>query len=77
MRAALETIVKGIVKHPREVNIDELEGEDGNVVFELYLNKEDVGQIIGKHGRTIKSINIMLNSLAGEKNEKFILKVKR
>ncbi|HOO32010.1 MAG TPA: KH domain-containing protein [Thermotogota bacterium] len=76
MKDALETIVKGIVKHPQEVEIISTE-EDGNVVFELLLNKEDVGQIIGKNGRTIKSINILLNSLAGARNEKFILKVKR
>lgn len=76
MKEALETIVKGIVKHPQEVDILRSE-EEGNVVFELLLNKEDVGQIIGKNGRTIKSINILLNSLAGARNEKFILKVKR
>jgi len=76
MKEALETIVKGIVKNPDEVQILETE-EEGNVVFELGLNSEDVGQIIGKNGRTIKSINILLNSLAGAKNEKFILKVKR
>jgi len=76
MKEALETIVKGIVKQPDEVKIFELK-EDGNVVFELDLNREDVGQIIGKNGRTIKSINILLNSLAGARNEKFILKVKR
>jgi hypothetical protein len=76
MKDALETIVKGIVKHPQEVEIVSTE-EDGNVVFELLLNKEDVGQIIGKNGRTIKSINILLNSLAGARSEKFILKVKR
>ncbi|MEA1883795.1 MAG: KH domain-containing protein [Thermotogota bacterium] len=76
MKEALETIVKGIVKNPDEVDIFEAE-EDGNVVFELVLNPEDVGQIIGKNGRTIKSINILLNSLTGAKTEKFILKVKR
>jgi predicted RNA-binding protein YlqC (UPF0109 family) len=76
MKDALETIVKGIVKHPQEVEIIRTQ-EEGNVVFELLLNKEDVGQIIGKNGRTIKSINILLNSLAGARNEKFILKVKR
>ncbi|MFP4461999.1 MAG: KH domain-containing protein [Thermotogota bacterium] len=76
MKEALETIVKGIVKNPKEVDIYETE-EEGNVVFELALDPEDVGQIIGKNGRTIKSINILLNSLAGPKYEKFILKVKR
>jgi len=36
-----------------------------------------VGQVIGKDGRTIKSINILLNALAGQKEEKFILRVQR
>jgi len=76
MREALESIVKGIVKHPEEVQISETREEE-NVVFELNLNTEDVGQIIGRNGRTIKSINILLNALAGQKEEKFILKVER
>jgi len=76
MREALECIIKGIVKHPREVGVEET-SEDGNVIYELSLNNEDVGQIIGKNGRTIKSINILLNALAGQKEEKFILKVQR
>ncbi|HPE68658.1 MAG TPA: KH domain-containing protein [Thermotogota bacterium] len=76
MREALEFIVKGIVKHPERVTITHGE-EEGNEVFELSLDEEDVGQIIGKNGRTIKSINILLNALAGEKSEKFILRVLR
>ncbi len=76
MKEALECIVKGIVKHPQEVDVCET-AEDGNVIYELSINTEDVGQIIGKNGRTIKSINILLNALAGQKEEKFILKVQR
>lgn len=76
MKETLEYMIKGIVKNPDSVAVEETHEEQG-VVFEVSLDEEDVGQLIGKDGRTIKSINILLNAIAGEKQEKFILKVLR
>jgi len=76
VKEALEYIIKGIVKNPQDVKIVELE-EEGMKVFELFLNEEDIGQVIGKDGRTIKSINILLNALSGPKSEKYVLRVIR
>ncbi|QTA37744.1 KH domain-containing protein [Thermosipho ferrireducens] len=74
MKELLEYILKGIVKHPNEVVVMEFT-EDGKKVFEISVNSEDVGQVIGKDGRTIKSIKILLSSVSDESN--FILKVVR
>jgi predicted RNA-binding protein YlqC (UPF0109 family) len=76
MKEALEFIIKGIVKHPENVRITQTH-EDKNELFDLQIHPDDVGQVIGKDGRTIKSINILLNALAGQKEEKFILRVQR
>jgi len=76
VKEVLEYIIKGIVKNPEDVKIVELV-EENSKVFEVFLNDEDVGQVIGKDGRTIKSINILLNALAGPKNEKYVLRVIR
>jgi hypothetical protein len=76
VREVLDYIIKNIVRNPEDVKIIELE-EDDSKVFEVFLNEEDVGQVIGKDGRTIKSINILLNALAGPKSEKYVLKVIR
>lgn len=77
MKNTLEHILKGIVKDPEAVSIIETVDEEGNKVFEIHVSDEDVGQIIGKDGRTIKSINILLNALAGSSKENFVLKVVR
>ncbi len=77
MKAILEHILKGIVRKPDEVLVNESIDEDGNTVFEIHVDEEDVGQIIGKDGRTIKSINVLLNALAGSSRGSFILKVLR
>ncbi|HCO70627.1 KH domain-containing protein [Mesotoga sp.] len=77
MREVLELILKGIVREPDQITVSEAVDENGNTVFEIGAAEEDVGQIIGKDGRTIKSINVLLNALAGSSKESFILKVVR
>jgi len=74
VKALLEHILKGIVKNPEDVVVVELE-EEGKKVFEIVVNEEDVGQVIGKDGRTIKSIKILLSSIA--EGENFTLRVVR
>jgi len=76
MKTLLLDILNNIVKHPDEIKIVE-SNEEKNVIFEIYANSEDVGQIIGKDGRTIKSINILLNAAKKDPDKKFILKVIR
>ncbi|HDP76873.1 MAG TPA: KH domain-containing protein [Mesotoga infera] len=77
MKEVLEHILKGIVREPDQITVSETIDENGNTVFEIGAAEEDVGQIIGKDGRTIKSINVLLNALAGSSKESFILKVVR
>ncbi len=77
VKDVLEHILKGIVKRPESVIVNESIDDEGNTVFEIHADDEDVGQIIGKDGRTIKSINVLLNALAGASGGSFILKVIR
>ncbi|MDN5342179.1 KH domain-containing protein [Oceanotoga sp. DSM 15011] len=76
MKELLESILKRIVKKPEEVTIVEFDEED-SIIFEIVVNPQDVGQIIGRDGRTIKSINTILNAAKGENDKKFVLKVIR
>lgn len=74
MKHLVEYILKGIVKHPEDVVVVEFD-ENGKKVVEIVVNEEDVGQVIGKDGRTIKSLKILLTALLDD--EKFILRVIR
>lgn len=76
MKNLLLDILMKIVKYPDEVKVKEIDDEE-NIIYEIYVNPEDVGQIIGKDGRTIKSINIIMNAAKKEQDKKFILKVIR
>ena len=62
MQAFLEYVVKGLVEYPDEVTVTPLERE-GTTVYELRLNPQDVGKVIGRQGMTINAIRSLL--LAG------------
>ena len=50
MKEFVEYVVKAPVDYPDEVTVREVDGER-TVVFELRLNKSDIGKVIGKNGR--------------------------
>lgn len=60
MQSLLEFIVKNIVTHPDEVeiNVSEETLANGNPsqVYNIHLNQEDIGIVVGKKGQTIRSI---------------------
>jgi len=62
MQAFLEFVVRGLVQHPDEVNLTPVERE-GATVYELRVNPQDVGRVIGKQGVMINAIRSLL--LAG------------
>ncbi|WP_041081346.1 KH domain-containing protein [Thermotoga profunda] len=74
MKELVEYILKGIVKHPEDVVVVEF-NENDNRVVEIVVNEEDVGQVIGKDGRTIKSLKVLLAALFDDEN--FTLRVIR
>ncbi len=65
-RALLEYAVPWLVEHPDDVEITELEGEQGGLILELSVHPDDVGKVIGKRGRIIRSLRILAKA-AGQK----------
>jgi predicted RNA-binding protein YlqC (UPF0109 family) len=61
----IEFIAKKMVEHPEDVQVRVIEGEDGQN-YELQVNPEDMGRIIGKSGRTAKAIRTLVSSAAAK-----------
>ena len=70
----VETVVKAIVDHPEDVKTNRSVDEMG-VLVELTVNPEDMGKIIGKEGRTAKSIRTLLRVLGAKNNARVNLKI--
>jgi len=71
MRELLELIAKSLVDRPDEVEVTEVEGEQ-TTVLELRVAREDLGKVIGKQGRTARSIRTIVAS-AGMKLKKRVV----
>lgn len=70
----VETVVKAIVDSPADVKTKRSVDEMG-VLIELTVNPEDMGKIIGKEGRTAKSIRTLLRVLGAKNNARVNLKI--
>ncbi len=71
----LETIVKALVKNPNEVKIERTVDEMG-VLLVLEVNKEDMGQVIGKKGNTINCIRTLVRIVGLKSNARINLQIK-
>lgn len=74
MKELVKVIVEPLVEFPSEVDIREVEGENGTVI-ELRVNESDLGKVIGKQGRTAKAIRTILNAASTRKGSKVTLEI--
>ena len=68
MKELVEAIAKALVDHPDQVQVRAVEGEQVTVL-ELRVDPTDLGKVIGRQGRTAKSIRTILGA-AGMKVKK-------
>ncbi len=69
MKDLLTYIAKSLVENPEAVSVNEVTKEDG-LVLELRVAPEDMGKVIGKHGRIAKEIRTIIKAAALRDNIK-------
>ena len=74
MRELVSEIAKVLVDHPDEVNVREVDGEQVTVL-ELRVAPGDLGRVIGKQGRTARSIRTLLAAAGVKANRRFTLEI--
>lgn len=74
MKELARYLAESLVTQPDAVEIKESEN-DGASVIELKVAREDLGRIIGKQGRTAKSIRTLLNAAASRENRRVTLEI--
>jgi hypothetical protein len=74
MKELVQFVARHLVNHPEAVEVKETVGDTASVL-ELKVAKEDLGRIIGKQGRTAKSLRTILNAAASRTNRKVVLEI--
>lgn len=70
----VESMVKPIVDHPEDVVTNRTLDERG-VLIQLSVNQEDMGKVIGREGRTAKSIRSLLRVFGARTDARINLKI--
>ena len=72
MKDLIACIAKTIVDNPDEVVVTEIQGTQSSVI-EMKVAKEDIGKIIGKHGRTVLAMRTILSAASMKFKKRCIL----
>ena len=74
MKELVTEIAKILVDNPGEVTVREVAGEQVTVL-ELRVAPNDLGKVIGKQGRTARSIRTLLSAAGVKVNRRFTLEI--
>ena len=74
MKELLTYIVQNLVEKPDEVSVTEREA-DGETVFEVRVADGDMGKVIGRQGRIVKEIRILMKAVAQRKGKKVSVEI--
>ncbi len=74
LRDLVVHMAKGLVDRPEDVTVEILSaGRDG--VLELQVDPDDIGHVIGKQGRTARSLRLALGAAAGRIDRRVDLEI--
>jgi len=74
MKQLIEDIAKALVDIPEEVSVREVQGEQVTVL-ELKVAPSDLGKVIGKQGRTARSIRTIQGAAGMKLSRRFTLEI--
>ncbi len=74
MKSLIEQIAKALVDKPDEVEVNEVKGER-TIVFELRVATSDLGKVIGKQGKTARSIRTILSAAGTKLGKRCVLEI--
>lgn len=70
----VELIAKSLVDTPAEVSVEAVDGKR-SCVMELTVHPSDLGKVIGKKGRTAKSIRTLLGAVSMKHDHRYTLEI--
>ncbi len=74
IKQLVEDIAKALVDTPEQVSVREVQGEQVTVL-ELRVAPTDLGKVIGKQGRTARSVRTLLGAAGMKLHRRFTLEI--
>lgn len=74
MKQLVEDLARALVDRPEEVVVRETAAEHG-VTLELKVAESDLGKVIGKQGRTARSIRTLVGAASAKAKRRHVLEI--
>ena len=74
MKELLTYIVQSLVDNPDKVTVDEREA-GGETVFEVRVADGDMGKVIGRQGRIVRHIRVLMKAMAQRQGKKVSVEI--
>jgi predicted RNA-binding protein YlqC (UPF0109 family) len=74
MKELVQFLAQQLVNNPDAVEVKETKSDTASVL-ELRVAKDDLGRVIGKQGRTVKSMRILLSAVGARTKRKIVLEI--
>ena len=74
MKDLVTFIVRNLVESPDAVEVREVAGDKAQV-YEVKVNEADLGKVIGKQGRTIRSVRTLVSAAASREGKRATVEV--
>lgn len=71
----LTYLAQGLVDEPQAVSVERFEEDDGTVVLELAVARDDYGKVIGRGGRTAQALRTVVRAAATGENRRVVLDI--
>ena len=75
-KQTLANIAKAIVDDPDQVQVVETESPSGNITLELSVAPDDMGKVIGKHGRIAQAIRQIMKTASAGSGKKITVDIR-
>ena len=70
----LRTVICALIDDPDTVRITKIEG-DSLSVLEVKVSRDDIGKLIGRHGKTADALRTLVNCISAKNNQRYILQI--
>ena len=74
MKELLTYLIQNLVDHPDEVAVTE-RASGGETIYEVRVADGDMGKVIGRQGRIIKEVRVLMKAVAQRKGKKVSVEV--
>ena len=62
MEELLAELARRLVDEPDAVRVEQVDGDDGSLVFRLHVAEGDVGKVIGRQGRIARALRTVVRA---------------